>query len=91
MTTHATLIRDYACAQCHGPLVEQYDKSADLFIVVCPKKCLPGGFVTQIWADQRRAESAAELDEVARNYPQLDPRPAQDRKAMRCALFGEET
>ena len=91
MTTNATLVREYVCAQCHGPVVEKYLEGQ--FTVVCPKGCTPGGFVTRTWAERRRAESAAELTEVARLYPQLDPRltrtPEQRRKAL-SALYGQE-
>lgn len=88
---NAALVRDHVCAQCYGRLVERY--LDDEFKVVCPKGCQPGGFCTQAWADSRRAESAAELDEVARHYPQLDMRPKRSPEQQRAAidaLFGRE-
>lgn len=91
MATSATLVREYVCAQCHGPLVEKYADGA--FKVMCPKGCQPGGFVTRTWAERRRAESAAELAEVARLYPQLgprSPRTPEQRRANLDALYGQE-
>ena len=85
-----TLIREYRCAQCYGPLVEACD--AGEWRVVCPKRCEPGGFVTAAFVTRRLAESAAELEEVARNYPQLDKRPKQtpeQKRANRAALWGD--
>lgn len=86
-----TLIRKYRCAQCFGVLVEVCDHGE--WNVVCPKRCDPGGFVSLVFAERRIAESAAELEEVARNYPSLDTRPKQSPEqkcAIRAALWGEE-
>ncbi len=64
------------------------------YAVVCPKGCKPGGFVTRMWADQRRAADAAEAAEVARNYPSLAPEgilPTTEQvERARKALWGEE-
>lgn len=87
---NAHLVQTHVCAQCFGPLVERRVDGAD--VVLCPKACQPGGFVTREWADAQRAKGTAELDEVARNYPWLDPRPklthAQTMAGL-TALFGK--
>ena len=84
---NARLVREYRCAQCWGALVEKFVEGA--YTVVCPKACTPGGYVTQSFVEQRKAEGAAERAEVAKNYPQFDDAPKVDRRAAREALYGE--
>lgn len=84
------LVANSVCSQCYGPLVERRVEEADL--VLCPKGCQPGGFVTREFADAQRAKGMADLDEVARNYPWLDPRPKltnAETMAGLTALFGK--
>jgi len=86
-----SLQRTHVCAQCWGELVEKCNGLA--FVVICPRKCQPGGYVTREYAERRAAESLSELAEVAANYPELDDRPhqsEQQRATMIRALFGEE-
>lgn len=84
------LVKKYCCAQCFGPLVERFIDGE--YRVICPKKCQPGGFVTQAWAAKQKAEGHAEASEVEKNYPELSenkPLTADERKRMRAALYGE--
>jgi len=88
---NTTLVRDYVCAQCRGPLVEKVIDGAP--IVLCPKSCAPGGFVTRSFAEYRQTQDTQEFYEVLNNYPQLDPRPTlspEQVKKDKLALFGEE-
>lgn len=90
-THNVVLTRDYCCAQCYGRITERITDRA--WRVSCPRGCQPGGFVTLTWASQRRAESIAELAEVAHLYPQFDTRPKltdAQRRSQRRALYGEE-
>lgn len=92
MTTNATLTREYCCAQCYGAVVERRTVSGE-YMVSCPKGCQPGGFVTLTFAAERRAVSVSELEEVARAYPQLDPRPKltpDQRARLTAALYTED-
>ena len=66
---NAETVRTQCCAQCYGPLVERYVDGQ--FVVVCPKNCQPGGFVSKEFAERRKSESLGELYEVERLYPQL--------------------
>ena len=84
---NARLIRTHVCAQCWGALVERYTEGE--FSVICPRGCQPGGFVSREFADRRRAESDAQLAEVAHNYPQFDTRPPITSADLE-ALFGKD-
>lgn len=88
---NAQLLRQYVCAQCLAPLVERAIDGA--FTVQCPQACQPGGFITRTSAKHRIAESKAQLEEVARNYPQLDTRPQlsqSQRTELNRALWGDD-
>lgn len=92
--SNATLLREYCCAQCWGGLVERPQAGTRDLLVACPKGCQPGGFVTLSWTAEQRAQSAADLEDVARAYPQFDPRPklsAEEKRKRLAALFGEES
>ena len=84
------LVKNYCCAQCFGPLVEKFID--DQYQVVCPRNCQPGGFVTQAWAAEQKAENHVEAIEVVKNYPELattKPLSADERAADKRALYGE--
>ena len=83
---NAQTIRTQVCAQCYGPLVEQFLDGA--FIVVCPKHCQPGGFVSAEFALKRKSESIGELYEFQRLYPQFRKAP-KSGSADNALLFGE--
>jgi hypothetical protein len=86
-TLNTTLLRDYVCAQCHGRLVEHFTEGR--YVVHCPRACQPGGFVTQHFADQQRANDISQYMEAARNYPHLAPHTPPEKLAQAEAdLFG---
>lgn len=86
---HQRLIENYCCAQCWGVLVEKCIEGK--WIIVCPRACQPGGFVTQAWVAKYKAENHLEAAEVSRNYPQFADKPlsVDERQRMKRALYGE--
>jgi hypothetical protein len=91
MDTNIAMIttRRYCCAICWGHLLAFPGDDGGLD-VVCARsladQCDGKGFVTQRYAEQRRQESYAELDEVLMAYPQL--RPAR-RKVTTAQVLSE--
>ena len=67
---NTTLTRDYLCAQCWGRVVEKCTDGE--WIVACPKGCQPGGFVSQSWVEYKRHQDFIDLDDVQKNYPNLE-------------------
>ena len=62
------------------------------WVVFCPRKCQPGGFVTDKYATRRRAQEMEEFYEVASYYPEFDPRPRlslSERERLKAEIFGE--
>ena len=63
----------YVCACCWGDLGIDRDGPIDQFYCLEGEACSGKGFVTSQYAQRRLAESYNELQEVRRNYPDLDP------------------
>lgn len=61
------VVRDYACAQCWGPLIERYDWRLRVSEVECPRCGSERGIVTRRYAELRLAESRAEWAEARAN------------------------
>jgi transcription elongation factor Elf1 len=63
------LERHYVCAQCWGRLMIQISKGKDhkCFTVLCPNCGEDRGFVTQEYAEKRKAEDSFDAQEAKRN------------------------
>lgn len=68
------IIESYVCAGCYGRLTINDDGNAARMVTVQCPECGERGLVTRAYADQKKAESAAEYYEAARNLEAFFPR-----------------
>ena len=83
-------VKKRRCAICWGPVVQRW--TGERLEIACPRGCLPGGHVSEMFVERRRAEDMINAVKVEEAYPQLVERvPMSDdeHRASEGALWGE--
>jgi len=88
-----TLTREWVCSKCHGRLVEKWQPRLGQHKVVCAAGCETEKFIPEGTAARIDAKARAELETVAKNYPEWDDRPPIPKDVLdraKKALFGDD-
>ena len=66
-----TIARDYLCSKCHGPLIYEHLKNANVLkscsIQCADRECKGEGFVTKAFVEARRREASADFIQAYAN------------------------